>query len=59
MAVAAIGTTGPAFIFKVFVQLGVQNALRKRLLKIVEQSVLGNTSFGSRPGSSGPEVLSR
>jgi hypothetical protein len=41
MAGAPIGIAGIAFIFKVLVQLGDQNAHRKRLLQIVEQPVSG------------------
>ena len=41
MAVAAIGAAFGAFVLKVLVKLGVQNPLRKRLLQLVQQPVLG------------------
>lgn len=42
MAVAAVDTAYAAFLLEMLVELSIQNALRKRLLQIVEQSVLGN-----------------
>jgi hypothetical protein len=41
MAIAAIVVALGTLILQVLVKLGVQNTLRKRLLQIVEQPVLG------------------
>ena len=41
MAVATIAGPFGALVLEVLVELGVQNALRKRLLQIVEQPISG------------------
>jgi hypothetical protein len=53
MPVAPVGrAVGRTLIIEMLVQLGVENALGKRLLQIVERPSLTKTSFGSRPESS-------
>jgi 16S rRNA G527 N7-methylase RsmG len=41
MAVATIDVPLGALVLKVLVELGAQNALRKRLLQVVKQTLLG------------------
>ncbi|ESZ60199.1 hypothetical protein X727_30980 [Mesorhizobium sp. L103C119B0] len=50
MAVAAIGSATGAFVLEMLVEFGVQNALRKRLLQVVEQPVLGEHLVGIAAG---------
>ncbi len=50
MAVAAIDAAVGAILNEMLVELGVQNAFRKRLLQIVSKSILGKHFLRIAPG---------
>jgi hypothetical protein len=52
VAVAVIGLAAGVLSLQALVELGVQYPFRKRLLQLVDQAVLAENTFGSRPARS-------